>query len=338
MPVPAPARNASLDALRVLSLLGIISLHVAGGGFHDQKPLGFVVDELSRFAVPVFFILSAYFWKPEELAAPLRLIRRVAWRVLVPFIAWTAITVAWRYLEQPQKPLDLSLPTLANLAWTGGPAFHLWFLPALVVATALVATSGKFLGWTVTLVIAAFLFVLGTTFGAYSRMLSGQSFPFWLDRNGVFFGPIFLVAGVLLRRHGDLLARVPILAIVATLAVFAALQLAEGYFIVGRYPMGHDYSLATLGYALAVTALFMRLHLAGPWWSTLGRATFSAYLVHLLVLKLLVDTLHIGDNSPLAIGMTFAASLALGLAWQWARAAMWPRIKPRAAVDPSGSS
>ena len=80
------SRNASLDALRVLSLAGIITLHVAGGGFNDNKALAFVLDELSRFAVPAFFILSAYFWKPEERAAPLKLTLRVASRVLPAFL------------------------------------------------------------------------------------------------------------------------------------------------------------------------------------------------------------------------------------------------------------
>jgi surface polysaccharide O-acyltransferase-like enzyme len=76
------SRNASLDALRVLCLTGIVTLHAAGGGFSDNKALAFVLDELSRFAVPVFFLLSAYFWKAEELASPWQLTRRVAVRVL----------------------------------------------------------------------------------------------------------------------------------------------------------------------------------------------------------------------------------------------------------------
>ena len=42
-------RNASLDALRVLSLFGIVTLHVAGGGVAANHPRGFGVDELSRF-------------------------------------------------------------------------------------------------------------------------------------------------------------------------------------------------------------------------------------------------------------------------------------------------
>jgi surface polysaccharide O-acyltransferase-like enzyme len=319
-PVITPARNASLDALRVLSLLGIVSLHVAGGGFAGMKPVGFVVDELSRFAVPVFFILSAYFWKPEELASPLRLTRRLALRVLVPFVLWVAFTIAWTMLDRPGYLPDLSPAGLVFIAWTGEPAFHLWFLPALVVGAALVATSGKYFGWKFTLGLALFLFIVGTTLGAYATALSGRSFPFWLDRNGLLFAPIFLVAGVLLRRHRDRVAALPAIAVVIGAMFFAALQIAEGYFIVGRYPMGHDYSLATLGYGIAVAMLFMRLELRGAWWSVLGRATFTAYLAHLLVLQLVVD--HVTRFSPLVIGLTFAGALAIGVTWQAARAAL----------------
>lgn len=326
------ARNAALDALRVLSLVGIVTLHVAGGGFHDSKPLAFVLDELSRFAVPVFFLLSAYFWKADELARPLALVGRVARRVLPAFALWTAVFVLLRQLEHPSRPLDLSPGALLNLAWSGGPAFHLWFLPALVLATGLVATSGKALGWRITLLLALGLYLGGTLVGAYARPLFGHGFPFWMDRNGVFMGPVFLVAGVLLRRHRDAVARLPFTAIVVGLVLFALLQLAEGYFVVGRYPMGHDYSLATLGYAVAVALLFMRIELKSPLWTTLGAATFGAYLLHLLVLRVLVMDIGLGDHSLAVIALCVAISLALSLGYGHARGLLVPSTgKPSAA-------
>ena len=322
----AITRNASLDALRVLSLLGIVTLHVAGGGFRDDKPLGFVLDELSRFAVPVFFILSAYFWKPDELQHPFRLVARVAHRVGVPFLCWVLITIAWRAVFKPGATLDLSPGGIAMILWTGGPAFHLWFLPALIVGTAITATAGRYLGWRATLIITLVLFVIGTGLGSYARALLDQGFPFWVDRNGVFFAPVFLVAGVLLRRHRDTVVRQPVWAVALAVMVFAAGQVAEGYFVVSRYPLGHDYSLSTLGYGISVGILFMCTDLRGSVWSALGRATFTAYLVHLLVLTTLADSLKLGANSLLLIALTFATSLAIGLAWHWGLGATRRRV------------
>lgn len=313
------SRNASLDALRVLSLTGIITLHVAGGGFNDNKALAFVLDELSRFAVPAFFILSAYFWKPDELASPLRLTARVAGRVLPAFLLWTAIFVLLKQLPHLDRAaIDYSPAGLLLLLWTGGPAFHLWFLPALVVSTGMVALAGRYLGWRWTLALSLILFVGGTIVGAYAKQLFGHGFPFWMDRNGLFFGPIFLTAGVLLRRHRDDVAAVPLWAITAAVLAFALAQVGEGYFIVGRYPMGHDYSLATLGYALAVVLLFTRLDLRGQWISTLGKATFTAYLVHPLILNWLVMTMQV-KPSGLVIALCVTITLAIGLAWQAGR-------------------
>lgn len=319
-------RNASLDALRVLSLLGIITLHVAAGGFHDNRPLGFVLDELSRFAVPVFFILSAYFWKPAELAAPGRLTLRVLHRVGIPFIAWVAITMAWQLITRPGSMINLSPTSLALLAWTGGPAFHLWFLPALIVGTAIVAFSRRYLGERATIVLATVLFLVGTTVGSYAPILLGRGFPFWVDRNGIFFAPIFLAAGVLLRQHADEVAELPVPAIVVAAMLFACGQLAEGYFVVPRYPMGHDFSVSTLGYGISVALLFMRLDLRWPVWSMLGRATFTAYLAHVLVITGIVDRLKLGGNSLVVIALTFAASLAVGVMWQWGRGIVRDRV------------
>ncbi len=314
---PGATRNASLDALRVLSLLGIVTLHVAAGGFHDNRPLGFVLDELSRFAVPVFFILSAYFWKADELQHPFRLVARVTHRVGIPFVAWVLITLAWTAIFKPGRALDLSPGGIAMIAWTGGPAFHLWFLPALIVGTAIVAVPGRYLGWPVTLTLALLLAAIGLTLGAYGPVVLQRTFPAWIFRTGVLFAPIFLVAGVLLRRHGDRLAEIPLWAIGGSVVVFAITQVAEGLVVFPGYPMGHDYSLSTLGYAIAVALLFMRLDLRGAVWSVLGRATFTAYLVHILVIAVWVDGFQLGALSLLVIALTFTTSLAIGVAWQW---------------------
>ncbi|WP_423068679.1 acyltransferase [Devosia sp. CN2-171] len=329
---PPPSRNASLDALRVLSLLGIVTLHVAGGGFADNRPLGFLVDELSRFAVPVFFLLSAYFWKDADLARPLRLAGKVARRVLPAFAAILAITIALRLIEHGRPGFSPSPEGVLLLLWTGGPAFHLWFLPALVLGSLIVGTLLKQfgLGWTIGVAIA--LYLTGTIIGAYSKPLFGHGFPFWMDRNGLFFAPIFLVAGVTLRRYGDRLGNLPIATIAAAVVTFAALHVAEGYFVVGRYALGHDYSIATLGYALSVAILFTRLELRSQIWSTVGQATFGAYLIHLLVLDVLASDLKLGANSLLLIALTFATSLAIGLGWQWVVGALRPR-RPAHAVE-----
>jgi fucose 4-O-acetylase-like acetyltransferase len=314
----SPARNASLDALRVLCLLGIVALHVAGGGFSDNKALGFVVDEVSRFAVPVFFLLSAYFWKEADLTSPLRLAGKVARRVLPAFAAILVVTVAVDLLESGRTNIERSPAGLLLLAWTGGPAFHLWFLPALVVGSALVAGLVRWLGLRGALIAALALYVIGTALGAYAKLWLGHGLPFWVDRNGLFFAPVFLVGGVLLRRYRDAVAGLSLVAVAAAVAVFALLQMIEGYFVVGRFPMGHDYSLATLGYGFAVTMLFMRLTLRGAFWSTLGQATFGAYLIHLLVLGTLAD-LGLAGNSWVMIGLGFSVSLGLALAARMVR-------------------
>lgn len=216
------------------------------------------------------------------------------------------------------------------------PPFQLWFLPALVVATALVALGGRYLGWGWTLALSLMLFVGGTIVGAYARPLFGHGFPFWMDRNGLFFGPVFLTAGVLLRRHRDDLAALPTWGIAAAVLAFALAQIGEGYFVVGRYPMGHDYSLSTLGYVLAVVLLFTRLDLRAPIFSTLGKATFTAYLVHPLILNWLVMTMQV-KPSGLVIVLCVSIALAIGVAWQAARSA-WPsNEKARIAAGPSNS-
>lgn len=67
----ADTRDQSLDALRVLALVAVIALHSLQLGYYAQ-PQGHAVDEMTRFAVPAFFTLSGFFWRPADLGVPAR--------------------------------------------------------------------------------------------------------------------------------------------------------------------------------------------------------------------------------------------------------------------------
>ena len=329
------SRNGALDALRVFSLLGVVTLHVAGGGFADAKPLGFVLDELSRFAVPVFFILSGWFWKPDATATPLRFAGALAWRILPAFLLWLALYAIRDFVSYPAHLADLDGWRLVEWLWTGGPGFHLWFLPALVVGSLLVLVGLRWLGTPLTAMLALVLFVIGCVMGAYTDLVPELRFSLKWYRNGILFAPAFLVIGVLMHRHAADLLRIPLSVLLGVLVVPGIAQLAEGYLIVGHYPMGHDYSLATLFYAPAIVAVFQRLQFDSPLWSELGAATFMAYLVHLMLLGWLVSDLGLGDNSLLVIALCFGLSLALALLWRSASTVVAGGWRGEAAADPA---
>lgn len=329
MTTATPARDASLDALRVLGVFGVVAIHAANARLSD--PLTFVFDELGRFAVPMFFVLSGYFWRAEDIAHPLRLTLRSARRVIPGFVAFYALTTLLVQLKGPAVTFDLSPASLFLMVWAGDPVAHyLWFLPALVVGTAIAATLVSRFGLGPALLLTGAAYGIGCAIGAYGELVLYRDQAIWLYRNGILFAPLFLIAGVALRRHRELSDRLPLPLLVASACAFALLQIVEGWFILGRSTFGHDYGIATAPYALTMVLLFMRLPISGAFWASLGRASFGAYLIHYPLL--ILATAWWLPQLPLPLLIVACATTSIALATAYRAFAVRP-ANPSAAAN-----
>ncbi|MEO8882976.1 MAG: acyltransferase [Devosia sp.] len=281
-------RQAGLDGLRVISFIGIVALHANVRGAFPAGPVGFIADEVSRFAVPAFFLLSGYLWKPELIARPGKLVARVAARVLPAFIFWLIVywtagafgLIGWYGVEASHWSLARDLVT-------GGAGFHLWFLPALIFGTGVVALIAP-LGWRGSIAVAFVLYCFGAAIGAYGPLLFHRHLDNWVFRNGLFFAPLFLLGGAWLRVKARQVLALPALWLAVSAFAFLLLNIAEGYFVAGNYPVGHDFSLATPGLAASIMAIAMRFQTRDRVLAALGELTFSAFLLHLLILETLL--------------------------------------------------
>ncbi|MGB9110577.1 MAG: acyltransferase family protein, partial [Telluria sp.] len=91
------ARLQAVDVFRVLAILAVIALHTAAhegpGAVGTAFDAATFFNQVERFAVPLFFILSGYFWsakchaRADYLPCSLALARRV----LLLFLIWCAV-------------------------------------------------------------------------------------------------------------------------------------------------------------------------------------------------------------------------------------------------------
>ena len=314
MPSVDSSRQPSLDALRVAAVFGVVAIHA--GFDRSGDPLAFYLDEAGRFAVPVFFILSAYFWRPEQITTPFHLAARSAGRVWFAFLVFLILSTGLAHLLGREFTLDLSPAGLFLMVWNGDPASHyLWFLAALVSGTLITGLGLRYLGLGTSFLLSFAAFGIGCAIGAYGEVFLGREQPIGLYRNGVLFAPLFTVIGVVLRQQRDRVERIPLVMLAILVPLTLALQIAEGRLLLGRTAFGHDYGLATLPYAVAMVLLFMRLPIHGQIWTVLGRASFGAYLVHFPLL-MLVDQLGWPLSLPEVIVDCGAVSLLLAVTYQ----------------------
>ncbi|WP_307437514.1 acyltransferase [Labrys monachus] len=277
--------HSGIEMARLVALVAVISLHAnAYGIFGDDRAIGFVVDELCRFAVPVFFLISGYLWKDDSLAAPVEPLLRLFRRLLVPFVIWVAF---YTFCEISQVfypgtfPNPASIRSYIFIPLSGGAGFHLWFLPALFIGTALGWFAVRRVGLKGGLALSATLYLVGTALALYARSRNFDAIV-WIYRNGLFFAPLFLVLG-----HAMKKGRIPAIPMLAALVLAgAAIHIAEGWYVFDRFPKGHDMSLGTVPLAVGVFGLFLHMRAGAdpvvPW----GRDVFGAYLAHLFFLRL----------------------------------------------------
>jgi surface polysaccharide O-acyltransferase-like enzyme len=212
------SRFQAVDVFRVLAILAVIALHTARyegpGAVGTAFDAALFLNQLERFAVPLFFILSGYFWsakchgRDDYLICSLKLAKRV----LLLFAAWCAV-----YL------LAAELATIGRLGVAGavadwsahwwarhgsystmllqGSKVHLWFLPALAAAALL---SGALLSRRLErslFVLAIALYAVGLAGKAYADTPLGFHTAFNL-RNGPFFSLLMFATGHALQRRG----------------------------------------------------------------------------------------------------------------------------------------
>jgi surface polysaccharide O-acyltransferase-like enzyme len=263
--------------------------------------LSLILNQLSRFAVPYFFLISGYFWATkfknnEDIKKPTLL---MAMRIAIILVTWSVIYLLPFNYYEISKYGSFSLSELLEwnfiaafkhprLILLQGTKYHLWFLVSLL--------SSLIISWILisrnqTLALIALslsLYILGLMGKAYADTPLGYHIKFDF-RNGPFFGLIFFVTGYVLQR----LKPKPswfmlglILFVLGVVMHFSEIYLLQHYW---RTSMNQDYVLGTyfFGVGVGLMALSDKPILRMPSLSFLGPLVLGIYAVHIVFVELL---------------------------------------------------
>lgn len=121
-----------LDFIRWIAVVSIILIHVSGR-YVEYKTAGFFLNQLVRFAVPAFVILSGYLlryrYSPENNLSFNIYIKRRFNKILIPYLCWTVIYLVFGSSRPVMDGFNLAaLQQLAKTVLTGSAADHLYFV------------------------------------------------------------------------------------------------------------------------------------------------------------------------------------------------------------------
>lgn len=127
---PAPkVRDASLDFIRFVAILMVISIHVSAKGFGSMTHHWWAVnfyESISRFSVPLFLMVTGALLLGKETNAKTTATRM--WRVGLPLVVWSVAYLYWfRYT-------GTEFPHWAKSILKSPVVPHFWYLYTLLGA------------------------------------------------------------------------------------------------------------------------------------------------------------------------------------------------------------
>lgn len=205
-------RSIGIDFLRFICAFFIICIHTTFTGKAIILPL-------TRTAVPVFFMITGYFYTEVEITnrknIQIKKILRLTFVSAIMYITWDIIS-AFFISNLPFEPalfvqfaavrLDYlffkSPEAWFNYLLFNEPPFstHLWYLSAMLYVLLIIAAFSRFIGRRYLYFLIPLLLSVSFLLDTYSEIILNKTFPIMIHRNFVFRGLPFFLLGDLIQK------------------------------------------------------------------------------------------------------------------------------------------
>jgi Uncharacterized protein conserved in bacteria len=142
------------DNLRVIATIAVIGIHVSS----DYAPssgtisiydfwVGNIFDSISRFAVPVFVMLSGALLLSKEYSINVFIKKRVV-RLLLPFLFWSLVYIAHTLLKEITEEGKTGFWSMARegfILLRDGAAVHMWYIYMVIGLYLFIPIIGKWI-------------------------------------------------------------------------------------------------------------------------------------------------------------------------------------------------
>ncbi|PSW13458.1 fucose 4-O-acetylase [Photobacterium rosenbergii] len=296
-------RIASFEVGRLIALLGVIAIHsqlfMTAPLINGEPWLGLLINQLSRFAVPLFFILAGYFIAPKLVALPTSTLKQYSLPLLKVWLVWSVIfflvpfnlqlALESGYLAERSGYWQYLLSQPLNTLFEGS-LVHLWYIPGLVCGLLVITACCYKKKLNLILPVAIALYLFGLAAGSYAP-LTGIESPLF-TRNGPFMSTLMLTIGFLIRQKDWQLSfsKALMLALIGM-----GMHLVEALYLT-RYDVPFNMHDFLTGTPLWATGIFFMLKQRPQFGQAMAKLNISKhvlgiYLIHLLIIIYLMRLL-----------------------------------------------
>lgn len=209
-------QNIGINNFRVIAAIMVVAIHCYP--FRSFFPLADMVFTLTlfRIAVPFFFMVSGFYIlgqyeERKNYATRQKVINFIKKQLKV----YALVSVLYLPLSLYTKTISLSMPLKNILQGIFFESFmyHLWYFPALILGTSIVAFLLQIIDIKWVLAITGLLYIIGLggdswsgVFGNIEMLKPLYKYIFIVfggTRNGIFFAPLYLSVGTFLYHRKD---------------------------------------------------------------------------------------------------------------------------------------
>ncbi|WP_159650990.1 acyltransferase [Vibrio atypicus] len=302
---------SSIELGRVVAILAIVAMHcqmfLSYWQYEGTPWFGYVFNQTTRFAVPLFFLISGYLIQPKLIVDPISTLKQYLSPLIRIFVVWSIIcllmpfnlqtVIEQGYLTERQGYWDFLAQTPLNTILEGG-LVHLWFIPALMSAAIIAAILAKLNKLSLFVPIGFILYGYGVLAGSY-EVLTGIGSPFF-TRNGPFFSTLLFAIGFAIRERNIQTTSKQALTIAA---IGMAMHFSEAYMLSNfEQPFnGNDFLLGT---CLWGSGLFLWLLTKpelgeGLRLTSLSKYVLPIYVAHLPIIILMMNFVRFNELTDL---------------------------------------
>ena len=277
------SRADNIDILKAICAFLIVCIHVPFPG-----KVGAYFTALTRVAVPVFFMITGYFYSDTVAQhKENRQIRKILCLVIeanMIFFIWNITLGILRResITSYMQSIFTGKSILKFLVLNESPlAGHLWYLGAILYVLVIVLLMDKFNCRKILYYLIPILLIADLTFGKYSLLIFYREFPYILVRNFLCVGIPFFCIGNLIRekRCSEKWNRKMLQVLIV---VFTITSLAERFALVNAgLNATRDHYLSTIFLAICLFVYTLKSNWHNKELAVIGRKYSTwLYIIH----------------------------------------------------------
>lgn len=308
-------RNEGIDILKCVCAFLVVIIH---------SPMipgitGELVTAMNRMAVPVFFMISGWFYgstlsRRKRKNQIIKVLKMILWSSIFYFLFNGMIATLQSELPDYFRSF-LSFKVIVKFIFLTASPFqgHLWYLSALLYVLIIVGWCDNKFGRKKLYWLIPVLLLGDLAFGKYSLLLLGRPIPTSLVRNWLFVGvPYFLLGDCMNTNQGKMqgLLRLNRVLLYVLIAFFVVTTLLEKYLLVSaslNAERNHYISstfLSIIAFVIALTTNSKAGGISG-WLAWVGKEySTTIYIIHpafLTLFSLLVQTVITNHETVMSV-------------------------------------